>query len=108
MWQIALCRVLHCLRHEAQRLGVARPDRRREVPGLLESDVWRQRRHVRIGDRLDYRRTIGREGLLPGVTDGIRSIYANPLQAEFVRISGIGKIRDALGSGESRIAGESP
>src|SRR3954447_15605416 len=39
--------------------------RLRELEGLFETDVWRERRHLGVGDRFDQDRLVGRERLVP-------------------------------------------
>src|SRR5205823_4660554 len=52
--------------HPAAR-GISVQNRLREVLGLLEGDVRRQRRHLRIRDRLEHRRPVGGKHLVPRV-----------------------------------------
>src|SRR3954465_11213332 len=43
--------------------------RLRQLLRLIEADVRRQRRDLRIGDRLDQHRLVGAERLVPGADD---------------------------------------
>ena len=36
-----------------------------EIHRLIESDMWRQRRHFRVGHRFDDHRPLGCKGLVP-------------------------------------------
>src|SRR5204862_2164762 len=55
------------LLRDVRRGRVALHQRLRHVLGLVDPDVRRQRRDLRVGDRLVDHRTVGRQRLVPGV-----------------------------------------
>src|SRR3954454_13155969 len=94
--QITLRGVLDCLLDESEGVGVAVVDRRGEVLRLFEGDVRWQRRHVRIGDRLQHRWTVGAEHAIPRRPDIFRSIDADPDQAERLGVAGVREVGETL------------
>src|SRR5215216_3108531 len=56
--------------------------RLRQLQGLFEADVRRERRHLGIGDRLEQHRLVGRERLVPRVGHVLRVVDADATQTE--------------------------
>jgi len=53
---------------------------------LLELDMGRQRRHLRVRDRLVYDRPVCRQRLVPGVGDPVRRLDSDAAQPEQLRV----------------------
>src|SRR5579875_329118 len=60
----------------------------RELLGLLELDVRRQRRHLRVGDRLVDDEALGGERLIPRGADLVGMLDPDPLRPDDLRIAG--------------------
>src|SRR3954451_23034087 len=92
-----LDRVEHLPDRVADHLPAARiavEDGAGEVPGLLEGDVRRQRRNLRIGDHLEHRRAVGAEHLVPGIGDAVGIGDAHALEADQLRVPCIREVRN--------------
>ena len=95
---------LQRLAHDPAARGIALRQRLREVLGLLELDVRRQRRHLGIDDRLDDDRPVGGQGPLPGRRDLVRRIDADALEAEQLGVARVREVGDDLGGEQLGIA----
>src|SRR5437764_15171687 len=56
--------------------------RLRQLQGLFEADVRRERRHLRVGDRFDQHRLARAERLFPRVRDLLRIVHTNAAETE--------------------------
>ena len=88
------------------RVRVARERGLGEVLRLLERDVRRQRRHLRVDDRLEHGRAVGGERLVPGVAELVRVVDADPVQADQLGVLGVREVGDRLAS--PRTSGRPP
>src|SRR5919201_602725 len=70
---------------------------RRELLRLLERDVRRERRHGRVGDRLQHDRSVRGERLVPRAADLVRVIHPDAPEADQLRVASVWEIRDELG-----------
>src|SRR5690348_12842010 len=73
--------LLDGLLDDAGLVRVALPQRRGEGLGLLERDVRRQRRNVRVGLHLEHDGRARRQRLVPGRGDLVRIVAEDALQA---------------------------
>ena len=83
---------------------VAVRQRGRQRLGLLERDVRRQRRHLRVGDRLQHHRPVGGERLLPGAGELLGVVDADAAQADQLGVAGVGEVGQLLGGLVARVA----
>src|SRR5438477_13055405 len=80
----------HFLRHllqEPQRLRITLEYRRGETLRLLERDMWRQRRDIRIDVRLEQGRTVRREDRFPCGADLIGLVDSDTREPERFGVS---------------------
>src|SRR5665213_112401 len=67
-----------------------------QILGLLETDVRRQNRYVRIGNRLNHYGAVSRERFVPRGTNPLWLVNANPLETKQLGVSCIGEIGQVL------------
>jgi len=60
--------------------------------------------HLGIGHRLVDHRSVGGERLIPGGSDLLGAVDADPDEAQHLRVAGIREVREVLGPLELRIA----
>src|SRR5690349_15091005 len=72
--------------YHAQRIRIALDERGQVRLRLLEADVRRKRRHVRIGHHLEHGRALGGERPLPGGPDVFGPIDADAAEADQARV----------------------
>jgi hypothetical protein len=80
----------------------------REVLGLLQCDVGRQRRHFGIGLDLQHYWNVAGKSLLPGRPELVRVVDIDAAQADHFREAMVGHVRNALRRFELRIAFNDP